>query len=210
MTGAHGAGKATLTRGLTERLGLSSVDVKVFALGRMLDAAGLETCRGNAGEQNRQVRELAAARRGVVTSRLGLLDVAVYAAAMRRFGRIDAADVAAAIGRLRRDLDDGYALPQALIAMVCDAEALQDRLLGRDRKKGLQASRSVKKLRRLLDVMSAIYRDGDYPDDLVAELVEHYRGRDRLLVLDTTGLDVEATRDAAARFLEERRIAVPD
>src|SRR4029079_11005911 len=93
MSGTPGAGKAPLCAGLCDELGLRPNPVKVFALGRMLDEEGLWTCRANALEQNRQIRESMREPARTATSRLGLLDVAIYGAAMAGFGRIDPAPV---------------------------------------------------------------------------------------------------------------------
>jgi hypothetical protein len=206
MSGIHGAGKATLCAGLCAELGLRPNPVKVFALGRMLDEEGLWTCRANALEQNRQIRESAREPAAgeparTATSRLGLLDVAIYGAAMAGFGRIDPAPVEKVRAALRQDMAEGYLFPQALIGMVGRADVIQERLLARDARKGLTASRGTKKLDRMYDLFVRIYRDGDYPDDLVGEIVETYRRERKLLLIDTSEKGIEEVRREGVEFL---------
>jgi hypothetical protein len=200
MSGIHGAGKATLCDGLCRELGLRPNPVKVFSLGRMLDEEGLWTCRDNALEQNRQVRDGGTPQR-TATSRLGLLDVAIYGAAMAGFGRIDPAPVEKVRAALRQDAAGGYVFPRALIGMVGRAEVIQERLLARDAQKGLTASRGTKKLDRMYDLFTGIYRDGNYPDDLVRDIVEHYRREGRLLLIDTSEKGIDEVRREAVGFL---------
>lgn len=201
MSGLHGAGKGTLCEGLCQELGLRTIAVKIFALGRMLDEEGLRTCRENALEQNRLLREGGTPQR-VATSRLGLLDVAIYAMAMARFGRIDAGYVEGLCATLAADLAAGYQFPEVLIAMVCRAEVLQERLLARDAEKGLKATRGTKALERMFDIVCGIYRDSDYPHACIAEVVEFYRRRGRLLFIDSSELGIGEVRARAVAFLE--------
>ncbi|WP_437759680.1 hypothetical protein [Sorangium sp. So ce1389] len=203
MSGIHGAGKATLAEWLCKEYGLREIPTKVFALGRMLDAEGLETVRANALEQNRLVLAEGAPARSA-TSRLGLLDVALYASAMASFGRIDPAFVEQMVATVTGDMSHGYAFPQVLIGMACRAEALQERLMARDAEKGLKASRGLKRLEQMYDIVVGIYRDAQYPNACVAGVVEHYRRRERLLFLDTSDLGIEAVRERAGAFLRER------
>lgn len=208
MSGIHGAGKATLAGGLCRELDLRPIPVKIFALGRMLDEEGLWTCRENALEQNRQVRAGGAPERAA-TSRLGLLDIAIYASAMAGFGKMDPAFVERLYATLRQDCAADYRFPRALIGMVGRAEVIQERLLSRDAQKGATASRGVRKLDRMYDLFVRIYRDGDYPGELVAEIVESYRRRGALLLIDSSEKGIEAVRAEAVDFLRRLGLAAP-
>ena len=202
MTGIHGAGKGTLRNGLVAHRGFSADDLKVFALGRMLDAEGLWTCRENAKEQNRRAMAIALRGERAVTSRLGLLDVAIYGRVMQRWGKIADADVDSLLAAIRADLASDYVLPSALVALVCQPEALQERLLARDANAGKAASRGQKALARMVAALSEIYAGEVSIDPLVDEVLDHYRSQERFVLIDTSSVGIEVLRADVVAFLE--------
>ncbi len=201
MTGVHGAGKKTLQAHLCEASEtLRPVPLKLFQLGRMIDLEALYLFRSRCHQQHEVVEEIAEAGHHAVTSRLGILDVAIYACAMQQFGRIPASEVIEFLEVLSGDLERLH-LPHALIAMFCDAAQLQERLVARDAQKKLKAARGLKKLERMVNLVRGIFIDAIYPHPLVAAIVEHYRTTGALLVLDTTMRDPVDTYHTAHRFL---------
>lgn len=208
MTGVHGAGKKTLRDRLCAlHADYVPVEYKLLKLGRMVDQAGLNAFRERMLEQDRLVDAVLEAGQHPVTSRLGVLDVAIIAAVMAKFGRIEASVTGAYLERLERDLADLF-MPRALIAVWAPAEVLQNRLQERDRDKDVKPSRGAAKMAGLIAFTKEIFVEGHYPHPLIERIVERYRHEGRLLLLDTGHVDSAAACECAVDFLAARGLSV--
>jgi hypothetical protein len=206
MSGMHGTGKKTLRDGLSARAErLVAVDYKLLQLGRMVDEDGLRVFRERAEEQDRLVREHMAQGRWPVTSRSGILDVAITACSMSRLGRIDPGVVDGFVASLADDLARA-AMPRALVIVLTPAEVLQERLLARDQQAGSSNARGLGKLARMADFMQEIFVGEHYPHALVERIVRSYRDTDDLLVVDTGQRDRGGALADVLAFLERRQI----
>lgn len=206
MSGMHGTGKKTLRDRLSARVErFSAVEYKLLQLGRMVDEDGLRVFRGRAEEQDRLVRERIAQGVWPVTSRHGVLDVAITACSMSRLGRIDAGVVDAFVASLADDLERA-AMPRTLVILLTAAEALQERLLARDQQAGSSNARGLGKLARMAELMQEIFLDERYPHALVERIVRGYRDADDLLVVDTGQRDRDEAAADVLAFLERRNV----
>jgi hypothetical protein len=207
MTGMHGTGKKTLRDGLAPRFELfSAVEYKLLQLGRMVDAEGLVEFRERAREQDRLVREQIGLGSLPITSRLGILDVAITACSMSRLGRIDTAVVDAFVSDLASDLATA-AMPESLVATVTAPEVLQERLLARDQQAGGSKARGARPLAGMVALIEEIFLHERYPHTLVERIVRSYRDSGALLIVNTGQRDREEALADVAEFTS-RRIAV--
>lgn len=208
MTGMHGTGKKTLRDGLVSRFDrFSAVQYKLLQLGRMVDAEGLAEFRERAREQNGLVREQM--ERGLlpVTSRLGVLDVAITACSMSRLGKIDAALVDAFVSELAGDLETAP-MPRALVATRTAPEILQQRLIARDQQAGGDGKRrGVGPLARMAALIDEIFLEERYPHALVERIVRSYRDTGTLLVVDTGQRDPGQALNDVAAFVERTALS---
>ena len=206
LSGMHGTGKKTLRDGLATRVErFSAIDYKLLQLGRMVDEDGLQVFRERARDQDRLVRERIAQGLFPVTSRHGILDVAVTACTMSRLGRIDAAVVDAFVASLADDLAVA-AMPRALVIVLTSAEILQDRLLARDQQAGSSNARGLGKLARMAEFVQEIFIGEHYPHPVIEQLVRGYRDAGDLLVVDTGRRDRDGAVADVLAFLDRRRV----
>jgi len=206
LSGMHGTGKKTLRDGLAARVErFSGVDYKLLQLGRMVDEDGLRVFRERAADQDRLVRDHIARGLWPVTSRHGVLDVAITACSMSRLGRIDPAAVDAFVASLANDLERA-AMPRALVIVLTSAEVLQDRLLARDQQAGSSNARGLGKLARMVELMQEIFLAERYPHAVVERIVRRYRDAGDLFIVDTGARDRAGALAEAIGFLERRGI----
>lgn len=206
LSGMHGTGKKTLRDGLSARVErFSAIDYKLLQLGRMVDEDGLRVFRGRAEEQDRLVRERIAQGLCPVTSRHGVLDVAITACSMSRLGRIDPAVVDGFVASLADDLARA-AMPRALVIVLTPAEVLQDRLLARDQQAGSSNARGAGKLARMAELMQEVFVAEHYPHPVVERIVRTYRDAGDLLVVDTGRRDRDGALADVLAFLGRRQI----
>lgn len=207
MTGMHGTGKKTLRDGLSARFDrFSAVQYKLLQLGRMVDAEGLVEFRERAREQDGLVREQMERGSLPVTSRLGILDVAITACSMAKLGRIDATVVEAFLSDLTSDLAT-TAMPRCLVATLTAPDILQQRLLARDQQAGGSSkARGAGPLTRMAAFIEEIFLHERYPHPLVERIVRSYRDSGALLIVDTGLRDRDEALTHVAEFVE--RIAV--
>ena len=206
LSGMHGTGKKTLRDGLAARVErFSAIEYKLLQLGRMVDEEGLRVFRGRATEQDGLIRERLAQGLRPVTSRHGILDVAVTACTMSRLGRIEPAVVDAFVASLADDLARA-AMPRALVIVLTPAEVLQARLLARDQAAGGSNTRGQGKLARMAELMQEIFVGERYPHALVERIVRAYRDAGDLLVVDTGERDRDGALADVLAFLERRQI----
>jgi hypothetical protein len=204
MTGIQGGGKKTLRDGLVSRFaGFEAVELHLLELGRMVDLEGLQTFRDRYREQDRLVREIAGRGRLAVTSRLGILDVALVASVMAGLGKIEEAGVAAFLEQVDGDVP-AMLFPRTLAAVVADAATLQQRLATRDESRAQKPSRGGKALRFMAEKLEDVYVHGRYPHPAIERIVEPYRRSGTLLVVDTAALDEAEALELVARHLEEQ------
>lgn len=208
MTGMHGTGKKTLRDGLASKFErFSAVQYKLLQLGRMVDAEGLVEFRERARGQDGLVREQIASGLLPVTSRLGILDVAITACSMSRLGRIDAAIVDGFLSDLGSDLA-AAAMPRALVATMTAPDVLQQRLLARDQQAGGGGkARGAGPLARMAALVEEIFLHERYPHPLVERIVRTYRDAGALLVVDTGARDRDEALADAAEFVERSGLA---
>jgi hypothetical protein len=203
FSGMHGCGKKTLRDGLCAATeGYHPIHYKLLELGRMVDEDGLHVFRARAREQDRLVREAIAQGGQAVTSRLGILDVAITACTMARLGRIDADIVDAFVASLGEDIEHA-ALPRTLAVVLTPAATLQERLLARDQQAGASNTRGQAKLARMVDFMEEIFVQGICPHPVIERLVGSYRERDALLLVDTGRRDRAAALADVQAFLAQ-------
>jgi hypothetical protein len=206
LSGMHGTGKKTLRDGLAARVErFSAIEYKLLQLGRMVDEDGLRVFRGRAEEQDRLIRERLARGLCPVTSRHGILDVAITACSMTRLGRIDAAVVDAFVANLADDLERA-AMPRTLVIVLTPADVLQERLRARDEQAGASNARGLGKLARMADLMQEIFLGERYPHPLVERIIRSYRDAGDLLVVDTGQRDRNGAVADVLAFLEHRQI----
>jgi hypothetical protein len=205
MSGMHGSGKATLRDGLARRFDrCEGIDFHLLALGRKVDVAGLATFRDRYLEQDGLVRHAIERGHLPVTSRLGMLDVAILASVMAAMGRLPADDVRSFLERLADDLP-AVLFPRTLAAVVCEPTTLLRRLAERDEARGRTPPRGVKVLGEMATRLEEIYMLGRYPHPVIAQIVELYRGSGSLVVVDTSKLDAAEALALVVRFLEESK-----
>jgi hypothetical protein len=170
----------------------------------MVDEDGLHVFRARASEQDRLVRAAIAQGGQAVTSRLGILDVAITACTMARLDRIDADIVDAFVATLGDDLEHA-ALPRTLAVVLTPAAILQERLLARDQQAGASNTRGQAKLARMAAFMEEVFVQGIFPHPVIERLVDSYRERDALLVLDTGQRDRASALADVQAFLAQRQ-----
>jgi hypothetical protein len=205
MSGIHGSGKATLRDGVARRYDrCEGIDFHLLELGRKVDVAGLSTFRDRYLEQDGLVRQAIERGRLPVTSRLGILDVAIVASVMAAMGRLPEDDVRSFLERLADDLP-AVLFPRTLAAVVCEPTTLLRRLAERDEARGRTPPRGVKVLSEMATRLEEIYVLGRYPHPLIAGIVELYRGSGSLVVVDTSKLDAAEALALVVRFLEESK-----
>ncbi len=209
ITGVHGAGKKTLRDGIAAAgEPFAAVSFDLVKLGRIVDAEGLETFRDRYLQLDARIREHCRMGRWPVTSRFGILDIAIVASFMARVGRIETGVVESYLARLRQDAQS-VCYPRALIAMVCRPEALAERLRKRDLENGLNAPRGAKALAGLVAFLEGIYVRADYPHPAIAEIVSPYKQEGRFLSLDTSESTPAGSLEEAKAFLGRAGIFAP-
>jgi hypothetical protein len=208
MTGMHGTGKKTLRDGLAARFDrFSAVDYKLLQLGRMVDAEGLVEFRGRAREQDRLIRDEIERGSLPVTSRLGILDVAILACSMSRLGRIDTVAVDTFLADLGTDVAT-TAMPRLLVATMTAPDVLQQRLLARDQQAGGgDRKRGAGPLARMAAILEEIFLHERYPHPLVERIVRSYRDAGALLVVDTGARNHEEALADVAAFVERSGVS---
>jgi hypothetical protein len=205
MSGIQGAGKATLRDGLARRYGrCEGIDFHLLELGRKVDLAGLSTFRDRYRVQDGLVRHAIEQGRLPVTSRLGILDVAILASVMADLGRIPAEGVDSFLHTVVDDLPS-LLFPRTLAAVVCEPTTLLQRLVARDEARGRNPPRGLKVLGEMAARLEEIYVAGHYPDPRIAQIVEFYRGSGSLLVVDTSKLDEAEALALVVEFLEQSK-----
>jgi hypothetical protein len=205
MSGIQGAGKATLRDGLARRYGrCEGIDFHLLELGRKVDLAGLSTFRDRYRVQDGLVRQAIERGRLPVTSRLGILDVAILASVMADLGRIPAEGVDSFLHTVADDLPS-LLFPRTLAAVVCEPTTLLQRLVARDEARGRNPPRGLKVLGEMAARLEEIYVAGHYPDPRIAQIVEFYRGSGSLLVVDTSKLDEAEALALVVEFLEQSK-----
>jgi hypothetical protein len=137
-----------------------------------------------------------------VTSRLGILDVALVAGVMAALGRIDEASVEQFLEQVDRDVP-AMLFPRTLAAVVADPSTLQQRLAARDEGRAQKPSRGGRALRFMAGKLLDVYIRGLYPHPAIERIVDPYRRSGMLLVVDTAVLDEAGALDLVARHLED-------
>jgi hypothetical protein len=206
MTGIQGGGKKTLRDGLVARFPrFEPVELHLLELGRMVDLQGLQTFRDRYMEQDRLVRDIAGRGNLAVTSRLGILDVALVASVMAGLGKIERAGVEAFLEQVDADVP-ALLFPRTLAAVMADAATLQQRLAARDEDQARRPSRGSKALGFMAGKLEDVYVRGVYPHPVVERIVELYRQSGTLLVVDTAALDEAAALEVVERHLDDHGV----
>ncbi|HEY8202472.1 MAG TPA: hypothetical protein VII47_14110 [Actinomycetota bacterium] len=203
MTGIQGGGKKTLRDGLVARFPrFEPVELHLLKLGRMVDLEGLQVFRDRYREQDRLVRDIVGRERLAVTSRLGILDVALVASVMAGLGKIEQDGVEAFLEEVEADVP-AMLFPSTLAAVTADAATLQQRLAARDEGQARKPSRGARALAFMAGKLEDVYVRGAYPHPVVEHMVEPYRRSGTLLLVDTAALDEAEALGLVAQHLED-------
>ncbi len=198
LFGVHGVGKSTVATQVARELNASlPVDEVLWPI-RMTNHVGLIAYLAKYAAQAREIQN--SPGQTYVSSRLGLLDVAVYAVALRELGTLtpdDCADIIARVERLR----DDWPAPCKLVHLTASIEVLKERLHVRSQN---QPPRSYDEgaLRSVHETYTALV---DHRDPIAEELRSLYRdceSRCRVVSLDTTGLTAREVAAACLQFVK--------